>query len=383
MADFTFDPLDADFLENPYPTFSELRQRHPLYWHEGMQSWVVSRYDDCLRILRDTDVFGADPRRFGQDLPKSRISVQTLDGAEHARIRDVIVTALQGTDQSIIEGRVDKLLGQLIKGLDSTDSFDFVQSVAVPLTTKVSLSLFELPTESVGRVSDASIAIVRSMMHGLIPEGATTGLAEREIVTNTLDAWYEEADSGLLRTIRNMPQSEFVDRDALLNSLRVVLLAGINSTQRLLALSLRALLSREDGLRSFSSSPSRFQAINELVRFEGSAQSAARFCVKPIILHGRRIEEGQSIIALLGSANRDDRRFEDPDTLILDRRPNPHLGFGRGAHACVGIALAQSIGGVALEALGRDYPLARLTGPAVIERNPALRGLISLPVGLT
>ncbi|MEV6425917.1 cytochrome P450 [Streptomyces sp. NPDC051662] len=383
MTGFVFDPLDDDYLENPYPVLSELRQRHPVHWHEGMQSWIVSRYDDCLEILRNADVFCADPRRIGQELPRPRVSIQTLDGTEHARIRNIIVSALQRIDPSLTHDHTGDLLKQLIGGHGGIDNLDFVQDIAVPVTTRATLSLFGLGPAAEDRVADASTAIVRSMMHGLIPEGKAAGLREREIVTSVLDAWYGKSDEGLLGIIHGMPEATSIDREALLNSLRVVLLAGINSTQRLLALSMRTLLSHEGGLQYFVATPSKYQALNELVRYEGSAQSAARFCSKPTSLHGQQLRKGDSVIALLGSANRDERRFQDADTLILDRRPNPHLGFGRGAHACLGISLAQSIGCGVLEMLGTDYPKARLTGPAVVERNPALRGLNSLPVSLT
>ncbi|WDN52607.1 cytochrome P450 [Streptomyces clavuligerus] len=380
MADFVFDPLDAEFLENPYPVLRALRQDHPAHWHEGMRSWIFSRYDDCREILHDTERFGADPRAVGQELPPARVSIQTLDGEEHARIQRVVVAALQEADFTLVERRMARLLRR--PPGSGADTVDFVQDIALPVTTRATLSLFGLPADAEERIADSSTVIVRSMMHGLLTEGETDALAARAAVTDILDTWYGRTGDGLLGAIHRRPEAAALDRTALLNSLRVVLLAGINSTQRLLSLAVRTLLARPRGLKEFRAAPSGNRAVHELIRYEGSAQSAARFCRETTTLHGRRVRRGEQVVALLGSANRDERRFADPDGLDLDRHPNPHLGFGRGTHACLGIPLTLSIARGTLETLGRDHPGAALAGPVVIEPNPALRGLTSLPVRL-
>lgn len=380
MPDFSFDPLDPAFLDDPYPVFRTLRNEHPALWHEELDSWIVSRYADCLEILRGSEIFRSDPRTAGEEVPPAMVSIQTLDGREHQRVQDVLVAALREVDHAAVEGHVVGVLRELAPSWAAQP--DFVHDIALPVTTRSTLSVFGLPPDTADRVADASAAIVRSMMHGLLPEGQRAGMRERQLVTDALSEWYGRTDEGLLGALHRMPGAEALDRGTLLNSVRVVLLAGINTTQRMLSLALHALLTHGDGPRQFVEAPHSTRALHELVRFEGSAQSASRYCATPVTLHGKKIGTGQNVIALLGSANRDEARFPDPDTLLLDRHPNPHLGFGRGAHACLGIPLAHTISRAVLEFLATHHPALHAAGPPVMERNPALRGMNALPLAL-
>lgn len=371
----TVDFLDQGFLENPYPAFRELRDSDPVHWHEGMRSWVVSRYGDCARVLQDAGTFTTDPRRVGQDLPAAMRNVQSMDGPRHTAIKRLLVDALREVDLRALRGRAEEALSAAAAGKDRVD---FVRDIAVPVTSATVLSLLGLPRDEEERVLEASLAVIRSMMHGLIPNGGQVGQPERQVITSRLDEVYGRTDAGLLGALHRTAAA--VDRLELLNSVRVVLLAGVNSTQRSLALSLRALLAGGHG--PALAHPGRARAFHELTRYEGTAQASSRLCVEPVVLGGRGIGRGDTVIALLGSANRDERRFPDADRLVLRRQPNPHLGFGRGAHACPGIPVAHAIGGTVFDFLSTRHPGIALDGPAAVDPNPALRGLSTLPVRL-
>jgi cytochrome P450 len=271
-----------------------------------------------------------------------------------------------------------------VRGAPDPRAVDFVQDIALPVTTSTTVSLLGLPPDVVTPITEASAAIVRSMMHGLIPGGDHVGIAERALVSQIIDEALGRADGGLLGMIRGDPDHGTVDRQALVNSIRVVVLAGINSTQRTLSLAMNSLLTAHGTLQRFAAAADKVRAVNELVRYDGSAQSAARFCTRPITFHGCSFTEGASVIALLGSANRDERRFPDPDDIVLDRHPNPHLGFGRGEHACLGIPVAQQISIAVLGYFSAHYPHVALghEQEPVIEPNPALRGFLSFQLAL-
>lgn len=379
-----FDPASKDFLESPYPVFRRLREFSPVHWNERLESWVVSRYDDCLEVLRDHDAFAADPRHVGASLPPSRVSLQTTDGPEHAAIQRVLLRALHAVDVRQVDNYVTGAVRAAVRNAPDPRAVDFVQDIALPVTTSTTVSLLGLSPEVVAQITEASAAIVRSMMHGLIPGGDRVGIPERALVSQIIDAALDGADGGLLGMIRGDRDHGTVDRQALVNSIRVVVLAGINSTQRTLSLAMNSLLTAHGTLQKFAAATDKVRAVNELVRYDGSAQSAARFCTRPIAFHGCNFTEGESVIALLGSANRDDRRFPDPDDLILDRLPNPHLGFGRGEHACLGIPLAHQINISVLGYFAAHYPNVALGlgQQPVIEPNPALRGFLSLQLAL-
>jgi cytochrome P450 len=367
----TVDFLSPEFLDNPYPAFRELRDNDPVHWHEGLNSWVISRYAECVRVVQDAGTFTSDPRRVGQNLPTAMRNVQSMDGPEHMAIKRLLIDALREIDLRALRGRVEQALSSAV---DGKDRLDFVHDVAVPVTAATTLSVLGLPRAAEDDVLEASLTVIRSMMHGLIPDGRQVGQHERQVITDRLDEVYGRTDTGLLGTLSRTATS--VDRVELLNSVRVVLLAGINSTQRSLALSLRTLLNRGRW-------PDSTRALHELTRYEGTAQAASRWCADPVVLGRHRIGRGDTVIALLASANRDEREFPDADRFVPHRQPNPHLGFGRGAHTCPGVSVAHAINSTVFEFLKSRHPHTALDGPATIEPNPALRGLSRLPIRLT
>src|SRR5450755_510365 len=124
---------EPENLRNPYPRYAALRTEHPILWHGQLESWLVTRFEDCVTVLRDSSRFAADWRRIGEELPPQAISVQTLDPPEHTAIRRVMIDALrmpEGSDtERIVREETDKLLDRLV----GRSSFDLVADFAEPL----------------------------------------------------------------------------------------------------------------------------------------------------------------------------------------------------------------------------------------------------------
>ncbi|XIE81059.1 cytochrome P450 [Streptomyces sp. SBR177] len=165
------------------------------------------------------------------------------------------------------------------------------------------------------------------------------------------------------------------------NSLRAVLHAGYESASRLLGNAAAALLTTPGALAAFrAAGPGT--AVDELVRFDAPVQADARVCVADTEIGGVTLKAGDPVTLLLGAANHDPRRFADPTELRLDRAPNPHLGFGRGAHACLGASMAIRLAGSVLGTLATDHPGARAVAEPRHRRNLTLRGLDRFEVTL-
>jgi cytochrome P450 len=165
------------------------------------------------------------------------------------------------------------------------------------------------------------------------------------------------------------------------NSLRVLLLAGINSTQRMLGLALLTALRDTQARASLAGKRAVTRAaVHEFVRFDSLSQAQSRMCTRPVELQGVRLARGDTVVVLLGSANRDPARFDEPDHFMPGRRPNPHLGFSRGAHACLGAPVALSLVRATLMAMAACGKRFRLAGDPVFDQNPTLRGLVGLPI---
>lgn len=378
----TFDPLDADYLADPYPTYTALRDTEPLLWHEQMQSWVISRYEDCVRVLADPAAFSADFRTIGEDTPDAMISIQTTDPPQQQIVRDILVRALhrQGVAQftQTTRSAVDACLSQL----DPAGEVDFVRDVALPVTTAVTMALFAQDPGGDGEFARNSAMIVSSMNSGLDPSLTDPGHRGRAALASMLDHWYQTATDGYLAGVKQAATAGDVDHNLLLNSLRVVLMAAVNSTQRYLSRSMYAFLLVKGRIAEFEQLSSPERALHELVRFDGPFQAQSRACTVDTDLSGGTIPAGTVVIGLIGSANRDPRKFVEPDKVLLDRHPNPHLGFGHGNHACFGAQLSILIGCQTFHSLAQAFPNTCLAEKPTPEPNPTLRGLLDLPINL-
>uniref|UniRef100_A0AAU2UVY1 Cytochrome P450 n=1 Tax=Streptomyces sp. NBC_00003 TaxID=2903608 RepID=A0AAU2UVY1_9ACTN len=171
--------------------------------------------------------------------------------------------------------------------------------------------------------------------------------------------------------------------DLLVNSVRVMFLAAINSNQRACANAVNALLENPDAADRLAKAEGSYldRAIHELLRFDSPVQAHERVCLGTAELCGQKINYGEKVTVLIGSANRDERRFTDPDTLDFDRSENVHLGFGWGHHTCLGLAMARvQLRAVLKNCFGPGAPRLARGGAAAREINPALRGFAALPL---
>jgi hypothetical protein len=239
----------------------------------------------------------------------------------------------------------------------------------------VTTEVLGLPPELAPEFEAANRAIVRAMLSGLDPAAAGPGQQARETVNRLVADWAPRAGSGVLGALRTAPGTDALDLEQVASSVRVVLLSSINSTATLITLALRHLLRDDASAGAYPGAADPAVAVHELVRFDGPAQAAGRLCALDTLLEGQRVRAGDQVLVLLAAANRDPERFEAPEQLRLDRHPNPHLGFGRGAHHCIGTQLAITVGDAVLSTACRSrWRLAR-GGVVQFARNPALRSL--------
>jgi cytochrome P450 len=176
-----------------------------------------------------------------------------------------------------------------------------------------------------------------------------------------------------------------LSEDELLAMVFLLLIAGHETTVNLIASGTLALLRHPDQLARLRHDPSLIKsAVEELLRYTSPVEMATeRFAREDVIIAGTTIPRGELVLAVIGSANRDERQFEDPDTLRLDREPNRHLAFGQGGHYCLGAPLARLEGQIAISTLLRRLPDVRLAGgPESLRwrRGLFLRGLEKLPL---
>jgi cytochrome P450 len=214
---------------------------------------------------------------------------------------------------------------------------------------------------------------------GLAPERGPAGASARTYLSDLLEPWVAKPpEHGLLKQVDLDTTGPL--RRQVVNSLRQVLVAGFSSSSSLLGSAAHVLLQQNwfDRDEPVTLSNSDY---NEIVRYTSVVQVDSRACARDVEIGGQRIKRGQEVLAVLASANHDSDVFDHPHELFPGRSPNPHLGFGRGAHSCLGNALAMALHVPALNALTQRYRVQSAGAP---ETRPSatLRGLDRLPLHL-
>ncbi|MFF0750602.1 cytochrome P450 [Streptomyces sp. NPDC004267] len=371
-----------EHLSNPYPAYAELRETDPVLWHEPLGSWVLTRHADCLAVLTDSARFASDWRRAGEEIPAPLLSVQTLDPPEHTAIRHLLLDGFRAQDRDALHGRLDRHVKELLAELAERDSFDLVGELAEPLALRFVTDFLGVPAPDLDWFVPMSRTVVDGMDAGLWPEKHEPAVAARAELAAYAGGWLADPPGhGLIGYVAAHASTSGVDPAVLRNSLRAVLHAGYESASRLLGNAAAALLTTPGAPAAFrAAGPAT--AVDELVRFDAPVQADARVCVTDTALGGVTIKAGDPVTLLLGAANHDPRRFAHPTDLRLDRAPNPHLGFGRGAHACLGASMAIRLAGSVLGTLATDHPGARAVAEPDHRRNLTLRGLDRFEVTL-
>ncbi|MFC9974427.1 cytochrome P450 [Spirillospora sp. NPDC127200] len=349
---------------DPHPEYDRLRAGDPVSWSPRLESWVLTRHADCVAVLKDGARFGADWRRAGADMPPQAISVQTLDPPEHTAVRRPLIEALRVRDRGEVEPMVADRTRRLLARPAARDGFDLVTEFAEPLALATIAAYLGVPEPDPDWFLPVAEAIAAGMDAGVWPERHAPAMAARAELSALTDGWLADPpDGGIVRSLADAVAAGEVERSVVANTLRVLLHAGYTSASKLLALAVIALMEAPGGLAAFAAAPPA-RAVEELVRFTSPVQAMARVCVADAEIGGRRVRAGQDVTLLLGAANRDPLRFPDPHSLLLDRHPNPHLGFGRGAHSCLGSAFAAVQARVVLTVLAEgSAPLRALSAP--------------------
>ncbi|MEU2603370.1 cytochrome P450 [Streptomyces albus] len=378
-----YDPLAPEVIAAPHVAYRRLREHQRVYWHEQLDSWVLTGYAECREVLGDTSSFGSDFRRVGEDIPDAQLSVQTLDPPAHGAIRHLLVSALHARSHTEVTGTAARLAATRMAGLRNAGRpVDLVGEFARPLALRTMCDFLGVTAPDGPWFEEMSNAIVRSMDAGLDPSRAAPGNKARAELSRMVAEWLETAGpGGFLGAARSARErNPGVPMAVLANSLRAVLHAGYESVSRLLGNALARLVA-EPGLPARAAAEERLDAlVDELLRLEGPVQADARVCVAERELAGRRIRRGEVLVLMLGAADRDPEVFPEPDSIDLTRRRGVHLAFGRGAHACLGKGLATMQLRAVLEQLIEAELEFAPAGPAEYERTATLRGLRTLPV---
>lgn len=384
------DLLSDEAVGDPQTFYGRIRERTPVHWNARYHSWVLTRYDDVLAGYRQPWLSAA---RTGplEERPEMADAAAVLaqwmvftDPPEHTRLRRACGIAFGPRRIAVLERRIAELVDGLLLPLEPLGGFDFIGDLAAPLPALVIAELLGVPAEDHELFTHWSDELLTLLFGSLDrPDRHERGRAGLLALRDYLAGVAAERE----RSPRDDVVSQLVAegalrRDELVSTCILLLFAGHETTTGLLGNALLALLRHPDELRLLRERPDLVEeAIEELLRYDGPAKLSPRRVVEDTELHGELLRAGDRVLLVNAAANRDPRRFAEPDRLLLSRSDNPHLGFGYGAHYCLGAPLARLETRIALTATLRRLPAIELgDGEPVWLRSILGRALRSLRV---
>jgi pimeloyl-[acyl-carrier protein] synthase len=389
--------LDPEVLANPYPLYQRLRTEDPVHFDPFLHVFVVTRYEDVVRVLHDfsaersptpaqlTAMGLADLNPIAQVMVKQMLF---MDAPAHTRLRGLASCAFTPARVEVLRGHIREITDRLLEPVLSTGRMDVIRDLAEPLPAIVTAEMLGVPVEDHRMLkawSQDFAEMLGNFQHN--PGRAPQILKTVEEMTGYFRSAMREQRSsprgGLVSALMNaeVDGDRLTEEEVIANCI-VTMVGGQETTTNLIGNGILSLLRNPDELQKlrgdFSLIPS---AVEELLRYESPSQHTARIAPGDMELGGRKIRKRQAVIAVMGAANRDPERFTDPDRLDIARRDNRHLAFGWAAHFCFGAPLARIEGQIAFEAMLRRMDgLALESDPLVWRTNLGLRGLQALPV---
>ena len=396
--DLNFDPYDLAITADPYPVLRRLREEAPLYYNEQYDFYALSRYDDVEGALKDKDTFingkGNVLELIKADVSQPPGTLIFEDPPAHTIHRKLLSRAFTPKRVAELESQIRAFTAECLDPLVGEPGFDAIADLGAHVPMQVIGMLMGIPQEDRRTVREHVDGYLRtepgkpmrfskgskwspgsklSDIYGEYIDWRAEHPSD-DVMTELLTAEFED-EHGVTRTLT---------RDEVLLYVNIVAGAGNETTSRLIGWSIKVLADHPDQRAQIVDDPSLVHnAIEELLRYESPGPITGRYVARDVELYGQTVPAGSAMLLLNHSANRDDRRFTDPERFDIHRQVGAHLAFGHGIHFCLGASLTRLEGRVVLEEVLQRFPEwdvdiadARMAPASVV------RGWETLPVVL-
>jgi cytochrome P450 len=392
--------LDPAIRANPYPVYRQILDGGPMHLPESTLH-VLSSFADCDEVLRHPDSCsdrlkstaaqraieaGEQPRPFGTP------GFLFLDPPDHTRLRKLVSKAFSPKVVKSLEPDISGFVDGLLDKVDDTGQFDVIESLAHPLPVAVICRLLGVPMEDEPQFSSASTLLAQGLDPFVTFSGETQGLEERLQAGLWLRGYLRElleqrrskpADDLMSALISVEESGDQLTEEEIVATCNLLLIAGHETTVNLIANAILAMLRNREHWSALSADPGRAPAIiEETLRYDPPVQLASRVAGADMTIGQSRIPKGDIMMILLAAAHRDPAVVQRPDEFDPTRGTIRHLAFGHGPHFCLGAPLARMEAAVALSAVTKRFPDARLADEPVYKPHVTLRGMARLDVAV-
>ena len=384
--------VDIEQNLDPFPLYESMRQANPIYHDPERDSWHVFRYEDVLRVLSEYATFSSQFRGSQPADPSSPFSASIISTAppRHHQLRSLVTQAFTPRAVEALAPRITEIVSEYLERMPASGRMDVIQDLGYPLPVIVIAELLGIPSQDRQRFKHWSDYAVHATDSGTrIDFEAFSGNEIMEMgqyffstIENRRQAPGDDLISGLLKASID---GEHLSMMELLGFCVLLLVAGNETTTNLIGNAMASFAEYPEAWEKLRSRPDLLpQAIEEVLRYRSPVQAMFRTTTGAVKMDHQTIPARASVVAWIGSANRDPAQFTDANRLDIERLPNRHLAFGNGIHYCLGAPLARLEAKIALGALLKRIKSFSLASEARLERHPSLivYGLRSLPINI-
>jgi cytochrome P450 len=376
---------------DPHPRYHRMRSETPIMAVPEWDLLVLTRYDDCERVLRDP-LFSSSEVHRRQKPPRRDFDIRTemesdsanvllfLDPPDHTRLRRLVSKVFTPRSVERLRPRVTELVSSLLDTAQERGTFDVIADLGYPLPVTVICELLGVPAEDRDLFGPWSSDASRLLDNVQDDETYNRGIVAMMQLVNYLNGLFEERkasprDDLVSHLIAVEEEGDRLTEEEMRAIVMLLFIAGHETTMNLIGNGTVALLRHREQWRRLVEDPSLAPgAVEEVLRYDGPVHLTGRTATRELHVGDVVVEKGQTVTTVLAAANRDPARFADPDRLDITRADNHHLAFSQGIHYCLGAALARLEGQEAFRGLVQRFPDLDLTHDPIHRDHFVLRG---------